>query len=61
MGVGNEPDRETQGAEQQALEEIRRLFERYRRTARHGLVAERDEPADLQHEETEKAPALTGR
>jgi hypothetical protein len=61
VGVGNASDRETRGDDQQALEEIRRLFERYRRTARHGMVAERDEPADLQDEETEAAPALTGR
>jgi hypothetical protein len=61
VGVGSEPDRDTRGDEQQALEEIRRLFERYRRTARHGMVAERDEPADVQDEETEEAPALIGR
>jgi len=30
----------------QALEEIRQLFARYRRIARHGMVTERDEPAE---------------
>jgi hypothetical protein len=44
MAVGDEPDRETQVDDEQALEEIRRLFERYRRVARHGMVTERDEP-----------------
>ena len=40
----------------QALEEIRQLFARYRRIARHGMVTERDEPA----EERDTAP-LAGR
>ena len=31
--------------DEQALEEIRQLFARYRRIARHGMVTERDEPA----------------
>ena len=31
-------------ADEQALEEIRQLFARYRRIARHGMVTERDEP-----------------
>ncbi|HET8759364.1 MAG TPA: hypothetical protein VFM58_25320 [Solirubrobacteraceae bacterium] len=30
--------------DREALEEIRRLFARYRRIARHGMVTERDEP-----------------
>jgi hypothetical protein len=30
--------------DREALEEIRRLFARYRRIARHGIVTERDEP-----------------
>ena len=61
MGVGNEPDRETRGDEQQALEEIRLLFARYRQMARHGMVTERDEHAELQAEESRDAPALAGR
>jgi len=32
--------------DREALEEIRRLFARYRRIARHGMVTERDEPAE---------------
>jgi hypothetical protein len=42
--------------DREALEEIRRLFARYRRIARHGMVTERDEPA----EERDTAP-LAGR
>jgi hypothetical protein len=38
--------------DREALEEIRRLFARYRRIARHGMVTEPDEPA----EERETAP-----
>jgi hypothetical protein len=38
-----EPDRDTQSDDEQALEEIRQLFARYRRIARHGVVTERDE------------------
>jgi len=32
--------------DREALEEIRRLFARYRRIARHGMVTERDDPAE---------------
>ena len=32
--------------DREALEEIRQLFARYRRIARHGTVTERDEPAE---------------
>ena len=47
---------ETTDADEQALEEIRQLFARYRRIARHGMVTERDEPA----EERDAAP-IAGR
>ena len=40
-----EPDREIPRDDEQALEEIRQLFARYRQIARHGMVAERDETA----------------
>jgi hypothetical protein len=44
MGDRREPDRTTtRHDDKQALEEIRQLFARYRRIARHGVVAERDE------------------
>ena len=32
--------------DREALEEIRQLFARYRRIARHGMVTERDDPAE---------------
>jgi hypothetical protein len=61
VGDRNEPDRDTRYNEQQALEEIRLLFARYRRMARHGMVIERDEHAELRAEEPKNAPALAGR
>ena len=47
----------TRSHDEQALEEIRQLFARYRQVARHGMVTERDETA----EEPEAAEALAGR
>jgi hypothetical protein len=44
------------GNDEQALEEIRQLFARYRRIARHGIVTERDETA-----EARDAAPLAGR
>jgi hypothetical protein len=45
VGVGPEPDRDTRGDEQ--LEEIRRLFERYRDAARDARpTSEHDEQAE---------------
>ena len=38
--------------DREALEEIRRLFARYRRIARHGMVTERDEPAEERETKT---------
>jgi hypothetical protein len=52
-----EPDRDVHEDDEQALEEIRLLFARYRRIARHGMVAERDERAD----ERDEAKAFAGR
>ena len=57
MCDGREPDQETRSDDDQALEEIRRLFARYRRIARPGMVSERDETA----EESEEAEAFAGR
>jgi hypothetical protein len=59
VGVGPEPDRDTRGDDQLALEEIRRLFDRYRQIARHGMVTERDETEEI--EAAEEAPALSVR
>ena len=41
-----EPDRDVRHEDEEALEEIRQLFARYRRIARHGMVTERDDRAD---------------
>jgi hypothetical protein len=57
MGDEREPDRDTRRDDEQALEEIRQLFARYRQVARHGMVTERDEPA----EEPDPARAFAGR
>lgn len=51
MGEEREPDRDTRSDDEQALEEIRQLFARYRRITRHGMVTERDE-ADQDAEAT---------
>jgi hypothetical protein len=52
-----EPDRDTRSDDEQALEEIRQLFARYRRIARHGVVTERDETPEAAAEDAEAAPA----
>jgi hypothetical protein len=41
-----EPDQGTKTDDEQALEEIRQLFARYRRIARHGRVTERTETTE---------------
>lgn len=62
MCDGCEPDRDTRrDDDEQALEEIRRLFARYRQIARHGVVAERDETPQTPAEESEAAPELVRR
>jgi hypothetical protein len=61
MGDRREPDRDTRHDEQRALEEIRLLFARYRQMARHGMVTERDEHAELRAEESKDTPTLVGR
>jgi hypothetical protein len=61
MSDRQEPDRDTHGDEQQALEEIRVLFARYRQMGRHGMVTERDEHAEQRAQEAKDAPALAGR
>lgn len=60
MGDRGEPDRDTRDDEE-ALEEIRLLFARYRRMARHGMVTDRVEQAEPRDEESKDVPALTGR
>jgi hypothetical protein len=55
--VGSEQDRDTRRDEQQLVEEIRRLFERYRETARHATAAKPVEQR-REAESRERAPAL---
>ena len=61
MCVEREPDRDSQRDDQQALEEIRQLFARYRQVARHGVVAERDEIPESPADDVEAASALAAR
>jgi hypothetical protein len=56
--VGREQDREMRRDDQQLVEEIRRLFERYRETARHATVTPEQH---RRAEAPEKAPVLTPR
>lgn len=56
MCIGREPDRDVQRDDEQVLEEIRRLFARYRDLARH--ETERDETPGA---EPEEAPVLIER
>jgi hypothetical protein len=46
MGEEQRPTRGLKRDNDQALEEIRRLFARYRRLARHNVVRERDRDDD---------------
>jgi hypothetical protein len=41
-----EPERDTRRDDSQALEEIRRLFTRYRQRARHGQMTDPEESAE---------------
>ena len=59
MGDRGEPDRDTRD-DDEALEEIRVLFARYRRLARHGMVTERVKPPEPRDAESKDVPALTG-
>jgi hypothetical protein len=56
MGDEREQDRDIQSGDEQALEEIRQLFARYRQIARHGMVTERSErPEEAPSEEPVRA------
>ena len=58
MCVEREPDRDSQRDDEQALEEIRQLFARYRQVARHGIVTERIDVPEASPDDVEAAPAL---
>jgi hypothetical protein len=57
VSARSEPDRDKRTDDEQALEEIRRLFARYRRIARHGQVTEREEPAEARSDDANEATA----
>jgi hypothetical protein len=61
VGVKLDPDRDTRRDDEQALEELRRLFARDRQTARHGQVIERDEPVAARSGEPAAAARLSER
>jgi hypothetical protein len=53
MSDKREPGRRLRRDNEQALEEIRRLFARYRRLARNDTVRERDEDQEKQQRRSE--------
>lgn len=61
MCVGREPDQVTRRDDEQALEEIRQLFARYRQVARHGMVTEHGQTPQPPAEKPTEAPAPAGR
>jgi hypothetical protein len=61
MCVAREPDQDRRGEDEQALEEIRQLFARYRQVARHGMVTEHDPTPQPPAEEPAEAPTPSGR
>jgi hypothetical protein len=60
MGFEDDSGQETRHNDQEALDEIRRLFAHKREAVRHGRVTEHDEPPELRPEHPEQAPALPG-
>jgi len=55
------PARDERRDDQQALEEIRQLFARYREMARHGQARERDVSPTARTREPERAKRVPGR
>jgi hypothetical protein len=49
------------GPDEEALEEIRLLFARYRRVARHGMITEQDALTESRGAESRDVPALAAR
>jgi hypothetical protein len=60
VGDRDETDRDTR-PDEEALEEIRLLFARYRRIARHGMVTEHDDQTEQRAGDPTEVPALAGR
>jgi hypothetical protein len=61
VNVKPAPVRDTRRDDEQAMEEIRRLFARYRRVARHGQVTERHESPQARRDDAKEAAAPPGR
>jgi hypothetical protein len=61
MGSEDDPGREARHNDQEALNEMRRLFARNHETGRHGRVTEHDEPPELRPEHPDQAPAFPER
>ena len=60
MGDSDELDRDSR-PDEEALEEIRLLFARYRQMSRHGMVTEQDAQTESRAAESTDVPALAGR
>jgi hypothetical protein len=58
---GRELDQDARRDQEQVLDEIRRLFARYRRVGREPPAAERDEAPGAPAEEPEETHVLVGR
>ena len=61
MIVRPEPARDVRRDDQQALDEIRRLFARYREVARHGQARERDDTPPARTDETKRPEDVSSR
>jgi hypothetical protein len=57
MGFEDDPGREARQHDQEALDEIRRLFARNHDTAGHGRVTEHNESPEVRAEHPDQAPA----
>ena len=61
MTVRPQPVRDKRREDEQALEEIRRLFARYREAARHGQTKERDDSPEPRIDKVKRAGPVPGR
>jgi hypothetical protein len=59
VAVRPEPARDLRRDDQQALEEIRLLFARYRQAARHGQARERDRAPEARRGGANRATAVS--
>jgi hypothetical protein len=61
VAVRPEPAQDMRRDDQQALEEIRLLFARYRQAARHGQARERDRAPETSRDEANRATVVSTR